>query len=256
MIFVRRVNGESMPPTLLQGQVVVCMTRGTYRVGDIIVALVDGREVVKRIIRDHGDTVWLAGDNARHSTDSRHYGAVDKSAILGGMKYALPVSQTAPKLRNVHGTALGWVAAAIMIVFAVIHLFRIDTFVPELSRALGGDRTLTLWLGSGIIVAEVFALPFLMRMRLSTLAQYSSGALSVIVPLFWCLIAVWSYGSDVSTAQLGEFKALPSSGLLIAGNVAWLCFAYFTLWALGYDHRPHEKQSIVTKLFARLSKTK
>ena len=63
MIFVRRVNGESMQPTLLQGQVVVCMTRGTYRVGDIIVALVDGREVVKRIIRDHGDTVWLVGDN-------------------------------------------------------------------------------------------------------------------------------------------------------------------------------------------------
>ncbi|MGB3023313.1 MAG: S26 family signal peptidase [Candidatus Saccharimonadales bacterium] len=245
-----------MQPTLSQGQVVVCMTRGTYRVGDIIVALVGGREVVKRIIRDHGDTVWLAGDNARHSTDSRHYGAVDKSAILGGMKYALPRTVALPKTRSRYGSMFGWVAAGIMIVFAVVHLFRIDTFVPELQLALSIDRTGAAWLAGAIVCAEVFALPFLMRMRLSVLAQYVSGALSVLVPLLWCLVAVWTYGFDTTTAQLGEFVYLPSSLPLVVANLVWLGFAYYTLWCLGYDYRPHEKQSAVTKLFARLSKMK
>jgi hypothetical protein len=245
-----------MLPTLCPGQVVVCLSGARYDVGDIVAVMVDGREVIKRVTAISGDKVRLSGDNPARSTDSRHYGAVSKSAILGVMKYTLPVSQPAPKLRHPRGATLGWIAAGIMIVFAVIHLFRIDTFIPELSKALGSDRTLTLWLGSGIVFAEVCALPFLMRMRLSVLAQYVSGAFGVVVPLVWLLIAVWTYGTSVSTAQLGEFKLLPSSGLLIVGNAIWLLYVYFTLWALGYDYHPHEKQSFVTKWFSRLSKTK
>lgn len=254
MIFFRRVVGGSMMPTLRHGQSVVFVSRRDYKIGEVVCAVVDSREVVKRIVRCDGQRVYLCGDNTGHSTDSRHYGAIDKGAILGSMKYSIPVSQDPPKLRHPRGAVLGWGAAGVMVLFAVVHLIRIDTFVPELSHVLGGNRTVTLWLASGIVVSEVFAIPFLMRMRLSLLAQYVSGALGVVVPLFWTLVAVWSYGLSASTAQLGEFVSLPSSWLLIVGDLVWLGYAYFTLWALGYDYRPHERQSFVTKWFARLSK--
>lgn len=243
-----------MSPTLRQGDIVVVVGWARYVLGDIVMARVNGREVIKRVSKVDHYHVWLVGDNPTASTDSRHYGPVDKSAILGVMRYTLPASQPAPKLRNKHGVLLGWIAAGIMIAFAVIHLFRIDTFVPEFSKALGGNRTLTLWMASSVVIAEVFALPFLLRMRLSPLAQYISGAFGVAVPLVWLLVAVWTYGGTVSTAQLGEFKSLPSSWLLIVANSTWLVFAYFILWALGYDHRPRERQSFVTRWLTRISK--
>ncbi|MFZ1812614.1 MAG: S24/S26 family peptidase [Candidatus Saccharimonadales bacterium] len=256
MIYFRRVSGSSMSPALSPGSVVVASSAARYKVADIVVARVGEREVIKRVVKIAGDHVWLAGDNASMSTDSRHYGPVDKRAILGVMKYTLPSSQPAPTLRSKNGATLGWVAAVVMIAFAVIHLFRIDTFVPELSRVLGNDRTLTLWVASAVVASEVFAVPFLLRMRLSVLAQYVSGALSVLVPLWWCSVAIWTYGSGLSTAQLGEFKALPSSFVLIAFNMLWVIFAYGTIWALGYDHHKGEKRSFVTKWLSRLSGTK
>lgn len=254
MIFFRRVAGESMKPNLQPGQIIVGSSRGAWHVGDIVVARYQGREIIKRVTKSSRDQVWLAGDNPDRSTDSRHFGAVNKRDILGGMKYTVPVSQDAPKLRGKYGAVMGLVAAAIMIGFAVLHLFRIDTFVPELVTALGGNRTLAGLVGGSIVTAEVFAIPFLLRIRLSVLAQYVSGALGVAVPLFWSLLAIWLLGTPTSTAQLGEFVALPSTWLLVVADIAWLLFAYVTLWSLGYDHRPHEKQSFVTKLLSRLSK--
>ncbi len=224
-----------MLPHLLPGHIIVGSTRSQWQKGDVVIAQVRGREVIKRVRKIRGDRIWLQGDNHAASTDSRQYGSIDKSAILGSMKYSLPSSKPAPKLRHRYGAYMGWAAALILIAFAIIHLFRIDTFIPELQRALGNNRVMTLMLGSWIVVAEVFALPFLFRMRLSRLAQYISGALSVLAPLFWMLVAIWTINQGVSTAQLGEFHSLPSTWLLVVANALWLVFAYGTIWALGYD---------------------
>jgi nickel-type superoxide dismutase maturation protease len=42
-----------------------------------------GTRILKRVdgVRDGG--LWLLGDNAGESTDSRHFGAVDPSRVLG-----------------------------------------------------------------------------------------------------------------------------------------------------------------------------
>ncbi|MFZ2494407.1 MAG: S24/S26 family peptidase [Candidatus Saccharimonadales bacterium] len=256
MIFFRRVSGDSMTSCLHEGDIVVGTTRGVIRERSIVVAEVDNREVIKRVVDiTPNQKYWLQGDNSPRSTDSRHYGMVDKSAILGIMKYSFPVrALDPPKTRHHYALYFGWVAAVVMICFAVVHLFRIDTFVPELQRALGLSRDVAAWSAGVIVCAEVFALPFLMRMKLSLLAQYISGLLGVAVPLFWTLVAIWNYGGINSTAQLGEFKELPSSSVLLGVNILWLAFAYFTLWALGYDRRKNEKKFIVTKILTRLSK--
>lgn len=144
-------------------------------------------------------------------------------------------SSPAPALRRPYGRLLGFTAVAILIGFALVHLIRIDTFVPELSYALPtSERTASL-LALLLITGEVFAIPFLLRMSLSPLARFLSGLLVVAVPLAWLLIAIWNYGSQVSTAQLGQFYSLPSGVILVAFNVVWLALNYFALWALGFD---------------------
>jgi signal peptidase I len=254
MIFFRRVRGDSMKPLLSDGQLIVGLTGKVVRLGDIVVVDHSGKEIIKRVSQLKSEKVWVVGDNTSHSTDSRHFGWIAKSDILGIMKYTLPIAQDPPKLRTKQGPVLGWIAAGILIIFALVHLFRIDTFVPELSLALGSNQTLTLWVASILVSMEVFALPFLMRMRLSPLAQYVSGAFAALVPLVWLLISIWTFGLNTSTAQLGEFVSLPSSWVLILANLAWLVFSYYAIWALGYDHRPNEKRSLVNKWLSRLSK--
>ena len=254
MLFIRRVNGNSMHPTLRHSQVIIGSSRPDIRNGNIVIAMYNGREVIKRITKVSENSVWIEGDNTNHSTDSRNFGWVSKNDILGTMKYSLPIATDPPKIRKTNAPLLGWIAASILIVFSLIHLFRIDTFVPELALVFGGNQTTTFWVASVLVTMEVFALPFLMRMRLSPLAHYVSGAFAVIVPLVWTLVAIWTNDTGISTAQLGEFVSLPGSQLLIAANAIWLAFSYYTIWALGYDHRPNEKKSFVSKMLSRLSK--
>ncbi len=243
-----------MLPYLRDGQIVIGSSRLRYRVGDIVIIQKNEKEIIKRLKKIEKNRVWIEGDNRSGSTDSRQFGWIDKSDILGGMKYKLPLAVAPPKLRAKHGIMLGWGATVILIIFSLVHLFRIDTFVPEMARVFNNSVGLAFLASALIVTMEVFALPFLMRVRLSPLAQYVSGAFVVMVPLFWLLVSVWTFGLSISTAQLGEFVSLPSSWVLLAANIVWLLFSYYVIWALGYDRKPNEKQTFVTQFFSRLSK--
>jgi nickel-type superoxide dismutase maturation protease len=83
MIFVRRVVGDSMAPTLTDRQIVWFHQLRKFSVGQIVVAFIDGREVIKRIAAIENGRVFLVGDNEEHSTDSRHYGSVTDTKIEG-----------------------------------------------------------------------------------------------------------------------------------------------------------------------------
>ena len=147
----------------------------------------------------------------------------------------LTISSPAPKVRRPYGQLLGIIAAAVITIFVLVHLFRIDTFIPELSYALPVSQRAASLIALLLISAELFAIPFLLRMSLSLLARFCSGILVIVAPLAWLLIAVWNYGNSVSTAQLGAFYSLPSGALLIGFNILWLALNYVTLWALGFD---------------------
>jgi len=53
------------------------------RIGDVVIFSHSGLEKVKRIGKVNGDRVYVLGDNATASTDSRQFGWVNKSQILG-----------------------------------------------------------------------------------------------------------------------------------------------------------------------------
>ena len=151
------------------------------------------------------------------------------------MKDIFPKAVHPPKLVKPYGVQLGFVAASVSALFAIVHMFRIDTLVPLLDEVVPGGSGWASTLAVMIVLAEVFALPFALRMKLSPLAHILSGYLLMLAPLLWLLISIWAAGTGSSTGQLGEFVHLPSSTGLVLFNAAWLGFAFYTLYALGYN---------------------
>ena len=99
-----RVDGHSMEPTLQDKQLLtvclVCVRVSQPVVGDIVIVQYEGASsvrFVKRVVGAPGDKVpylgstytlkskeyFVAGDNRDHSTDSRVYGPIQRSQIIG-----------------------------------------------------------------------------------------------------------------------------------------------------------------------------
>jgi len=229
-----------MSPTLHSSQVVL----GWYKkpaVGDIVLARQAGREVVKRVEAIKSGKVYLVGDNRTESHDSRHYGSVEFRDIIGSIMIKLPHATNPPKLVKPSGVWLGRVAAAILVLFALIHLFRIDTFIPILDGVLPGGAGWGTFIALLIILSEIFAVPFALRMKMSLLAHAKSGLLMVLSPFLWLLVCIWAYGTGLSTGQLGQFIETPSNDIVVLLNLGWLGFSYYALWLLGYNNLPLKK---------------
>ncbi|MDQ3089208.1 MAG: nickel-type superoxide dismutase maturation protease [Acidobacteriota bacterium] len=81
------VEGNSMLPTLKNGDVVLVNPQAKLKQGDIVLANHPYKKSVKILKRikeftDNGD-LFLIGDNAGDSTDSRTFGAVSLKYIIG-----------------------------------------------------------------------------------------------------------------------------------------------------------------------------
>jgi nickel-type superoxide dismutase maturation protease len=80
-------EGNSMLPTLKDGDKVLVDRTAEIAVGDIVVArhpVEQTSELIKRVerINEHGH-YFLVGDNREDSNDSRHFGAVTREYITG-----------------------------------------------------------------------------------------------------------------------------------------------------------------------------
>lgn len=81
---VTKVDGESMEPEIQNGSIAIfCRLEKDYKEGDVVIAKVEGRQIVKRILTVDGGSVFLMGDNQAHSIDSRTFGEIDSRQILG-----------------------------------------------------------------------------------------------------------------------------------------------------------------------------
>ena len=73
-----------MLPTLRPGQTLLISQFSRPKVGDVVLAIQNNREVVKRISAiSNGGQVTLMGDNKAASTDSRSLGTVTITKIHG-----------------------------------------------------------------------------------------------------------------------------------------------------------------------------
>lgn len=83
------VNGQSMCPTLHDGQICIAMNTNKIKDGDIVV--IDTRDldipadyIIKRFYEDKSDsnTIYVQGDNLNHSLDSRTFGNLSRDRIV------------------------------------------------------------------------------------------------------------------------------------------------------------------------------
>lgn len=84
---ILEIDGDSMSPTLKNGDLVLIKLSAEVEAGDIVLAhhpFDKGAKLIKRIWRIQPDgKYFLIGDNLPQSTDSRHFGALPATDILG-----------------------------------------------------------------------------------------------------------------------------------------------------------------------------
>ncbi len=83
LVYIRRVVGKSMWPVLDPGQIVIVARKWRYYEEDVVVLLHGGREKIKRVRVLERGRFDVRGDNPSESTDSRHFGLIEREAIVG-----------------------------------------------------------------------------------------------------------------------------------------------------------------------------
>jgi len=97
------VRGDSMEPTLRDGDRVVVRRLGRApRVGDVILVAdprAPARQLVKRVAAIDPRGLALAGDHPDRSTDSRQFGPVDPRSVEGRVVFRYAPLRRAGRIR-------------------------------------------------------------------------------------------------------------------------------------------------------------
>lgn len=115
----------------------------------------------------------------------------------------------APRPKSEAVKQIATLYAILLVIMAVCQLFTFETFltlIPSFNLPLGG-----LWpyvLGPLVVAAEVFALPFLLRMPLSIAFRALSMALGWIAAGIWLFVSLWVVGTAQPVDTIGFIGTL------------------------------------------------
>lgn len=130
-----------------------------------------------------------------------------------------------PKTKNVQRIAT--LFAVILVIMAVAQLYSFDEFLKLVTsfNLPGGVRS-AHFITAFLVVAEVFALPFLLRMSLSPAFRWLSMVLGWLVALIWTGLTIWLVVQDSFVNNVGFL------GTVVNLMPGW--WAVFTSAALGF----------------------
>lgn len=148
--------------------------------------------------------------------------------------FAAVQSPAIAKTKNIKSIALLY--AGILVVFAVGQLFGFDEFQLLVeSFWLPGGKPFAFFLSGFIVVAEVFALPFLLNMRVSGVMRIISMVMSWIVPAVWLTISLWlqlTTNAVTNIGFLGTHVSLMPGWWTVLFSVALVMLAVWASWGM------------------------
>ena len=127
--------------------------------------------------------------------------------------------------------------AAVFVLLATAQLFSFEDF-PQVIEDMwlpGVSTALATVLAALIVVAEVFAVPFLLRMRLSIAMRCVSMGLGWLVGVWWLGVLIWqnvSVGALINNGLLGSTLSLPVGWWSVALQCAVLVLIGWASWGL------------------------
>lgn len=126
--------------------------------------------------------------------------------------------------------------AAILTIFALAQLFTFETFLE-----LFGDFDLPGGVAGGyalatvLVTLEVFAIPFLLRMRLSPAFRWFSAFAGVAVAVIWLYVSMWVVLHDtpvVTIGFLGTVVSMMPGWWAVVKSLALGVLAAWALWGM------------------------
>jgi hypothetical protein len=146
-----------------------------------------------------------------------------------------------PETKNAQ--TIGLVVAGVFIVMAVAQLFTFEKFPAVIANMWlpGGDQWAPVR-AALIVIFEVFAIPFLLRMQLSPLMRVCSMILGWVVIAGWLVATLWeNLSGDVisNSGLLGATMHLPNgwwSVFLVIALGVLTGWASWGMWPLRQKH--------------------
>lgn len=127
--------------------------------------------------------------------------------------------------RSTAGRNIAWVYAAVLTLMAVGQLFSFEKFIPLIKDyELFSNPDSAMITASVIVICEVFALPFLLRMPLSPMMRIVSFVCSLLAAGIWMWLALVSASSigmqENGMGMFGVKLAVPAGGVAILLSLA------------------------------------
>ncbi len=142
----------------------------------------------------------------------------------------------APKPRTKESAKVATFFAALLVLMAVTQLFTFEEFLLHIqSLELPIGQAATFALAPLIVISEVFAIPFLLRMSLSPAFRYVSMFFGWLAAGLWLYISVWlaSINSQADTVGfLGTLANTPPGWWAVFISLALAILAAWSAWGL------------------------
>lgn len=147
----------------------------------------------------------------------------------------MPVSPISPTT-----FILTWGVGATLIVLVAAQLIMYEKFVPFMqSFNMFGNPAFSETFAAGMVIVEVMALPFLLRMNLSKLLRTISAGCLLVAGLAWTFLGYWSMMRPFnSTANTFEAILTHGNGFIMPFGLILLIAGCFITFRLRADLRP------------------
>ncbi|HMS92822.1 MAG TPA: hypothetical protein PKD28_00400 [Candidatus Saccharibacteria bacterium] len=121
------------------------------------------------------------------------------------MKKIIAVWPREPRTKDSKTIALFY--AMILVVFTAAQLFSLEKFIPLLETFNLPGNHAGRFVAVTLVVCGVFALPFLLRMKLSVGMRWFSMFAGWVVPAVWLFVSLWVNVFQVSITNAGYLGA-------------------------------------------------